>query len=170
MKYHKRTRRSRPPSRVDRTRPARQTVLVSLRDLERLATALIDRRAELGVTQEEFVRRAGNKPGGKPALSIKQLQRIEGHQVSPRPQTLGALDRAAGWRPGSARRVLEGGAPLVEQPVHLDIRTEREQRFADALIDADFDLDDVSELLEVLRAIDQRRNAFPLRHPRESSR
>lgn len=113
MKYLERKRRYRPPYRVDSTGPDRQTDGVSARDLERLATALRDRRAELALTQEEFVRRAGQRPDGKPALSVKQLQRLEGHQVSPRPQTLGALDRAAGWSPGSARRILEGGSPTM---------------------------------------------------------
>lgn len=108
MRHLPRPRRYRPPYRVDSVRPARHTHDVSVRDLERLATALKDRRAELGVTQEEFVLRAGQKPDGKPALSLKQLQRIEKALVNPRPQTLGALDRAAGWVPNTCRQILEG--------------------------------------------------------------
>lgn len=109
MRHLPRSRRSRPPYRVDSVRPARHTDHVPARDLERLATFLRDRRAELGCTQEEFVQRAGRLDSGKPSLSLKQLQRIEKAQVdSPRPKTLGALDRAADWPPGTCRLILEG--------------------------------------------------------------
>lgn len=109
MRHLPRSRRSRPPYRVDSVRPARHTGRVPVRDLERLATFLKDRRAELGVTQEEFVLRAGQLDNGRPSLSLKQLQRIEKAQVdSPRPKTLGALDRAADWPAGTCRLILEG--------------------------------------------------------------
>jgi transcriptional regulator with XRE-family HTH domain len=79
-------------------------------DPRRLGLAVRDRRGELGLSQEDFSRRAGS------GLSLKQLQRIERGMVRPRAATLGALDRAAGWTSGSARRVLDGGEPSLAQP------------------------------------------------------
>lgn len=86
---------------------------MSQRDLKRLAQAVQDRRAELSLSQGEFARR-GN-------MGLKTVQRIEAAKIDPRVQTLGKLDAAADWRPGSARRVLEGGRPasLGATPVRI---------------------------------------------------
>jgi transcriptional regulator with XRE-family HTH domain len=80
-------------------------VVVAGRDFKRLANAVLDRRAYLGLTQEAFAARAN--------LAVKTVQRVEDGQES-RPKTLGALDRAAGWVSGSARKVVAGGEPEVE--------------------------------------------------------
>lgn len=41
-------------------------------------------------------------------MSVKTLQRVEAASVDPRPKTLGAIDRAAGWPAGRSRALLEG--------------------------------------------------------------
>lgn len=113
MRYVQRRRRSRPRCRLDMTGPSRHPVEVAGRDPKRLATALIDRRGQLGMTQEEFVQAAGMDNRGRPVISVKQLQRIEALSVvNPRSKTLAGLDRAARWHPGSARRTLEGNDPI----------------------------------------------------------
>ncbi len=109
MRYLDRKRRKRPSSgpysRLDKATPGRQTVPVTSRDLKRLADAVMALRTELGLSQEAFAERAGT---GRDRMSVKTLQRIEAAAVDPRPKTLGALDRAAGWTPGHARSLVEG--------------------------------------------------------------
>lgn len=106
MRYRVLKRRSRPKRRVDNCRPERQTVRVSARDFKRLGEAVYNRRAELGESQDEFVARAN--------MSVKTLQRIEsGREV--RAGTLGELNRAAKWEPGSAQAILAGGQPTPEK-------------------------------------------------------
>lgn len=101
MKYLDRRRRSRPKCRLDSTRPLGHPDYVAQRDLKSpLARALKDRRAELGVTQEQFVARV-------PGMKIKTLQRAEGGS-KPHPSTLGQLDEAAGWPRGWARQIRDG--------------------------------------------------------------
>jgi len=151
MRHLPRHRRSRPPCRVDSRRPERHTDPVSARDLERLAKSLTDRRGELSLTQEEFVRRAGTSADGKPALSLKQLQRIEQAKVNPRPKTLGALDRAAGWTPGSARQVIEGGVPSEADKTGQARLTAEEAQLMDALVDLGLSDAQRAEHLTLLR-------------------
>jgi transcriptional regulator with XRE-family HTH domain len=74
---------------------------MSVRDLKSLGESLRDRRGELGLTQEEFAKRA--------EISLKTYQRVERGEITPRVKTLGALDRAARWVPGGARGLLEDG-------------------------------------------------------------
>jgi transcriptional regulator with XRE-family HTH domain len=95
----------RPVLRLDTTRPPRNTEQVASRDLKRLADAVVQRRAELGLSQEEFAERAGT---GDDRLPIKTLQRVELQKATPRAATLGAIDRAAGWPTGRARTLLDG--------------------------------------------------------------
>lgn len=124
MRHLEKKPRSRPRCRLDSRRPLRHSGPVSEKDLKRLGQAVKDRRGELGLSQEEFCERTSID--GQRALSIKQLSRIEtGHVGSPRTKTLGALDRACGWTPGSARNVLEheDGKPTVlerAQPASSD--------------------------------------------------
>lgn len=68
---------------------------------DQLARAIIAARGRLRVTQEEFAARAG--------LSLKTVQRIELRKIAPQTKTLTGLDRGAGWKPGSARRLYEDG-------------------------------------------------------------
>jgi transcriptional regulator with XRE-family HTH domain len=105
MRYSQRGYRRRPRARMDSTGPMRDDVRVTDRDLKRLADAIKDARGKLGVTQDEFARRAAN-------LSLPNLQRLEKAAVNnPQAKTLSALDEAAGWEPGSARGVLEYSRP-----------------------------------------------------------
>lgn len=109
MRYLDRKRRKRPSSgpfgRLDRATPGRQTGHVTPRDLKRLADAVIAARTELGLSQEAFAERAGS---GLERMSVKTLQRVEAAAVDPRPKTLGAIDRAAGWPSGRSRALLQG--------------------------------------------------------------
>lgn len=114
MRHLHRKIRKRPSSgphcRLDTATPGRQTVPMTSRDLKRLADAVVALRTELGLSQEAFAERAGT---GRDRMSVKTLQRVEAAAVDPRPKTLGALDRAAGWTPGHARALVEGEeAPL----------------------------------------------------------
>ena len=80
--------------------------------LERLAREVVTRRAELGMSQEDVAAAGGP--------SVATLRLIEGaRQPSYRPLTLGALDRALFWPPGSAAQVLAktGTSPAGERGV-----------------------------------------------------
>lgn len=92
-----------PCTRVDSRRPMRQDKRVPKRDLERLATAVFDRRSEFGLTQEEFAAQCD--------LGVATIQRIEDAKITPRAKTLGQLDDGARWERGSARRTMHGGKP-----------------------------------------------------------
>jgi transcriptional regulator with XRE-family HTH domain len=97
----------------------RQAGRVTARDFKRLGEAVSDRRAELGISQEEFVRNVN--------MSVKTLQRIEaGREV--RVQTLGELNRAAKWKAGSAQAVLAGGTPEPREQVVTHPAPERPSR------------------------------------------
>lgn len=98
--YHWKLKR-RPPSRVDSSRPVRDAAWVAERDLKRLATAVVEARTLLGLTQEEFA--------VKCALSLPTIQRIEAANVTPRTKTYTGLDRGADWPAGTARRIVEEG-------------------------------------------------------------
>lgn len=65
-------------------------------------------RERLDLTQEEFAERA--------VLSLKTVQRIELRRVRPTIKTFNGLDRGAGWKAGSARRLYEDGVvPEVDE-------------------------------------------------------
>lgn len=82
-------------------------------DWIRYGRAVTERRAALGLTQEQVTALGGP--------STASLRLIEGAlQQSYRPHTLHALDRALGWAPGSHLRLLAGG----EAQVLLDSRQE----------------------------------------------
>lgn len=75
-------------------------------DWTALATALKDRRSDLRLTQEELAERAGVHTG-----TIKDYE--AGKAYTRMPKSWSALERALGWAPGSARDVLQGGAPTI---------------------------------------------------------
>ena len=75
------------------------------KDWQRLADFVSDRRADLGMTQED-VRAAGG-----PSTATQRL--IEGAlQSRYQPVILGRLETALKWERGSVRRVLAGGDPV----------------------------------------------------------
>ncbi|WP_409463588.1 hypothetical protein [Amycolatopsis sp. GA6-003] len=68
----------------------------------------------LGIDREEVARRMG--------MDKKTVDRIiQGTAVAK--ATLGRLETALGWMPGSTQAVLAGGQPIVPQP--LDAETQR---------------------------------------------
>jgi hypothetical protein len=75
-------------------------------DWSRLARYVIDRRNELGLTQED-VRAAGGP-------STATLRNIEGAlQDSYKPGSLAKLERVLGWATGSVRKILDGQEPGI---------------------------------------------------------
>jgi transcriptional regulator with XRE-family HTH domain len=94
---------------------------MSARDFKRLASAVLNRRAELRVSQEEFVRDV--------ELSVKGLQRIESGELTRiRAKTAGELDRAAKWRPGSVQATLDGGDPTPLDDAGEELRDNAERQ------------------------------------------
>lgn len=75
-------------------------------DWTALATALKERRKALRLTQEELADRAKIHTG-----TIKDYE--AGKAYTRLPRSWSALELTLGWAPGSAREVLEGGAPTV---------------------------------------------------------
>lgn len=74
-------------------------------DWQRLASAIVARRAELGMTQVGVATAGG--------ISLDRIQALEGaKRTSYRKNTLAALERALQWEPGSVQAVLAGGDPL----------------------------------------------------------
>lgn len=151
-------RTSRPHWRLDTTGSDGHTSGVAARDLKRLGQYVNRRRTELGLTQEEFVDRAGE---GSDALSLKTLQRIELNQIQmPRSKTLGALDRAADWPVGRARAILDGedipAETVIPTPERVraelgtasDLRREL-QYFARRFQDSPEDFERLNDLLEL---------------------
>jgi transcriptional regulator with XRE-family HTH domain len=72
-----------------------------------LADYAIHRRGELKLRREDVAGRMGMSP--------KTVERIE-EGKSVQAATLGKLERALRWKPGSARAVLEGGEPTLISP------------------------------------------------------
>lgn len=71
---------------------------------QRLADAIVARRAELGLTQMQVATRGD--------FSLDRVQALEGaKRTSYRAGTLAALERALDWAPGSVERILQGGDP-----------------------------------------------------------
>lgn len=123
MRYLERRTRTRPHCRVDSTRPMRQAMEVAARDserlgAERLAEAVIALRAERSLSQEDLAALCG--------IALKTVQRIEKGRVAPRATTFGAIDRGAGWKPGSARALVRDGTP--PQPLNASGDVSRSAR------------------------------------------
>lgn len=75
--------------------------------LQRLATAVKQRRAELGLAQGDLSGR-----GGPSIVTVGQIER--GQIEKPQASTLSRLDKALRWAPGTAAAVLAGAkAPTV---------------------------------------------------------
>lgn len=74
--------------------------------LTRLADAIRDRRAELGLSQGDLADR-----GGPSIVTVGQLERAQ--IVRPQAATLKRVDVALNWTKGSSARVLAGGEPTV---------------------------------------------------------
>lgn len=72
---------------------------------------------------------------------MKTVQRVENAEITPRAKTLGGLDRAAEWEPGSARRALAGGDPTpLESKTALTVEQKIAQiraAVADGVLDAE---------------------------------
>lgn len=80
------------------------------RDEERFGQIVRARRRELGLTHAQV-----RGLGGPSTVTLGKLER--GETSGPDFQTLEKLDRALGWKPGSASRALHGGSvtPLQER-------------------------------------------------------
>jgi Helix-turn-helix len=77
-------------------------------DWWRLADYVIARRVELGMRD----RRALAEASGVTERTLGKLE--NGQSVSP--STLGMVENRLGWAPGSCRRILAGGEPIVGTP------------------------------------------------------
>jgi Helix-turn-helix len=77
-------------------------------DWWRLADYVIARRVELGMRD----RRAFADASGVTERTLGKLE--NGQHVSP--STLGMVENRLGWAPGSCRRILAGGEPIVGTP------------------------------------------------------
>lgn len=101
MRYLTKKRRSRPTCRVDGSGPSRHNPGMSERVPKSLASGLVERRGELGLTQQQVADRAG--------LNIKQIQRLEsGKVLRPQAATLRQLDMAYELPQGRARQLRDG--------------------------------------------------------------
>lgn len=77
--------------------------------LERLATAVRERRGELGLRQGDLAARGG--PG---VVKVGQIERAEA--IRAQTLTLSRLDAALDWPAGTAARILTGAAPVEAVP------------------------------------------------------
>lgn len=76
-------------------------------DWAHLAKVIKERRLDLGLTQAQV-----HSAGGPAPATLYLLEHA--CRTSFRPQILGRLERALGWRAGSIRRVLAGGQPVLD--------------------------------------------------------
>lgn len=77
-------------------------------DWSALANAVIERRTQLGLTQQDV------QAAGGPATAT--LRNIEGaHNTTYRKVILSRLEKALGWKSGSVRAILAGGEATVDQ-------------------------------------------------------
>jgi hypothetical protein len=74
-------------------------------DWRRLADYVVARRVELGMRE----RRALAAATGVTDRTLGKLE--NGHRVSP--STLAVIENELGWLPGSCRRILAGGEPIL---------------------------------------------------------
>jgi hypothetical protein len=79
-------------------------------DWRRLADYVVARRVELGMRD----RRALAEATGVTDRTLGKLE--NGQRVSP--STLGMVENRLGWGPGSWRRILAGGEPIIEPAEH----------------------------------------------------
>jgi transcriptional regulator with XRE-family HTH domain len=79
---------------------------VTTNRLMRLADAVRERRAHLGLAQGELADR-----GGPSIVTVGQIERCQ--IARPQAATLRRLDDSLGWTRGSASRVLAGGVPEI---------------------------------------------------------
>ena len=93
-------------SALDTANLLRHDVFMANPDWQRLGSFVIARRMALGIKD----RRVLKKISGLSDRTIGTLER--GGSVNG--ATLGAIENALGWEPGSARRILEGGEPVIQ--------------------------------------------------------
>lgn len=90
-------------------------------NVQRLAQYVVARRSELGLTQAEAAALA--------QLAVATIQVIEAaEQERFRPVTMGAVDRALSWAPGSVASILAGGEPTpvaAEQELSRSVGVEQ---------------------------------------------
>lgn len=85
------------------------------RDRIRLGKLVRQRRTELDLNQDQIAELGGPSPD--------TVVRFERGKIGskPQPRTLEGLDTALRWRPGSSKRVLEGGDPVaIDHPRDLE--------------------------------------------------
>jgi len=95
-------------------------VLGGREDWKRLASYVVSARLAAGYKDRRALAAATD-------ITDRTLGTLEnGRRVSP--ETLAAVERAVGWRPDSARRVLDGGEPVLAEDA---AQATSEPRFAD---------------------------------------
>lgn len=77
-------------------------------DMKRLAAFVRERRTALGLSQEQV------SAAGGPSSATQRT--IENARHGSYPATLRRLETALGWEHGSARRILDGGDPVLAPP------------------------------------------------------
>ena len=80
---------------------------------DRVVDAVIDRRAELGWTQERLAAEAD--------VAVRTIRSLERGEARPQPTTRGKIERALGWRPGEFRRIEREEPPQVPPRLRQDI-------------------------------------------------
>ena len=85
-------------------------------DWLRLADYVVARRVELGMRD----RRAFAQATGVTERTLGKLE--NGQRVSP--STLAMVENRLGWAPGSCRRILAGGEPIVGSPDRVQAKYE----------------------------------------------
>lgn len=119
--------------------------------IRRLGAAVLARREELGIRQEDVTARGGGSP------STTTLSKLEnGIGPAPSRKTIEGLDRGLRWVPGSARGVLLNGAdpqPLPDSepgaPLRgsLNLSLEQRDRLVEILGRARQSIDDAINVL-----------------------
>lgn len=112
-------------------------------DRQRLASFVIARRMELGMRDRRALER-------KSGISDRTLGKVElGQSVNA--STLGGIELALDWEPGSATRILQGGEPVIKgqqapaprRPLYADPAEQSLwERIADVQITGDKDEDE----------------------------
>lgn len=75
---------------------------------DQLADEVRAHRSAKGWSQAELAQRAG--------VASSTIQNLEGRMVFTRlPNKIGQIERALGWGPGTAKRVVYGGEPVIHQ-------------------------------------------------------
>lgn len=73
---------------------------------DRLAGAIRERRAVLGLSRQQLADAAG--------VTLSTIKNLEGARRPTRlPSSMGAVEQALGWTAGSGREVLNGGEPTI---------------------------------------------------------